>query len=97
MSAIDPKTEQDVDGCCVTAFGQLAYVWPRTWGAFDAIPLEKRIGNWENDPASTICKDDGREWQKRCHSKTLGNFAAGSVTVIFQWFEPRIAPTDKEA
>lgn len=69
----------------------LVYAGPRTKEEFDRIDLPETVHDWQPDKFETIRHDDGHQYERRCHSKVLGELGHGSVQVIFQWFDIRVA------
>ncbi|EWC53133.1 hypothetical protein XAR_0573 [Xanthomonas citri pv. glycines str. 8ra] len=69
----------------------LVYASPATREEFDRISLPATQHEWKADSTLTLIKGDGQRWQRRCTSKVLGEHARDSVTVIFQWFDERVA------
>jgi len=65
------------------------FAGPRTKEEFDRIALPEMVHEWKPDKIETLLRADGSEYEQRCHSKQLGNYAEGTITVIFQWFESR--------
>jgi hypothetical protein len=76
---------------CAVPLPYLVYVGPRTREEFDRIALPETVHEWSLDPICTLIKHDGQEWERRCHSKALGDYSRGSVSVVFQWFDERPA------
>lgn len=73
-----------ITGCSV-ATPTIVYAWP-TKDEFDKLAVEERIHEWKPDRTETVFKNDGKEWERRCHSKTVDG---AGVMVIFQWFDER--------
>lgn len=76
---------------CAIPLPRLVYVGPQTREEFDRLELPEAVHEWKPDTATTLIKGDGKQWEHRCHSKTLGELGSSSVAVIFQWFEYRVA------
>lgn len=77
---------------CAIPTPRLVYAGPQTREEFDRLELPEQVHEWKADPTTTLLKNDGQQWEHRCHSKTLGEFGTpGVVAVIFQWFEYRVA------
>lgn len=74
---------------CGVPTPSVVYACPHTREEFDLIGLEPRVGKWQSDEFTTNMRADGQQWERRCTSKTLGDFAGDTVTVIFQWWEER--------
>lgn len=74
-----------MDTGCSVAIPTVAYAWP-TKEDFDKLAVAETLHDWKPDRTGTVLKNDGQEWERRCHSKTIdGN----GVMVIFQWFDER--------
>lgn len=76
---------------CTIPLPQLVYASPRTREEFDRLELPETVHEWVPDKTTTIIEGDGNQWEHRCHSKHLGELGTTSVSVIFQWFEYRVA------
>ena len=76
---------------CGIPLPRLVYASPQTREEFDRIELPEHVHEWQADPTETLLKGDGRQWEHRCYSKVLGELGSAGVTVIFQWFEYRVA------
>ena len=74
---------------CAIPLPHIVYVGPATKEEFARLKLPELVHDWASDPTHTLLENDGQEWQRRCHSKSLGEFLPGQITVIFQWFEYR--------
>ena len=79
---------------CGIPLPRLVYASPQTWEEFDRLELPEHLHEWEADPTETLLRGDWRQWERRCHSKHLGEVDGAGVTVIFQWFEYRVAQGD---
>lgn len=79
--------------CAVPAPG-LVYAGPRTKEEFDLIRLPETVHDWQADKVETLLHADGAQYERRCHSKMLGEPGTGSVYVIFQWFDVRVAGSE---
>lgn len=79
------------DAFCAVMSGHLIYAGTATREEFDLIFLPEKIHDWQPDSTTTFLKNDGQQWESRCHSKMLGNFSASDMTVVFQWFDRRVA------
>ncbi|MGE7136183.1 hypothetical protein ACQKIE_00965 [Luteibacter sp. NPDC031894] len=71
--------------------GRIVYAGFATKAEFDTLPRPEQVGPWTPCKTTTVIKHDGQEWERRCHSKVTGNYGADEVTVIFQWFDERVA------
>lgn len=79
--------------CCSVPLATLVYALPGTLEEFERLALpENKIGSWKADATKSLIEDDGKPWEARCRSKTLGELASDSPAVIFQWWEYRHAP-----
>lgn len=77
---------------CSIPTTDIVYVSPGTVEEFERLALpEFAIGEWRSDKIRSLCDDEGRSWESRCRSKSIGDFSPGTVTVIFQWWEYREA------
>lgn len=74
---------------CSVPAAHYIYAGPRTREEFDLIALPEMVHEWKHDRITTLLKNDGQQWERRCHSKCVGEHGAGKVTVIIQWFEER--------
>ncbi|ODT97336.1 MAG: hypothetical protein ABS82_01155 [Rhodanobacter sp. SCN 67-45] len=81
--------------CAVPAPG-LVYAGPRTKEEFDLIRLPETVHDWQADQVETLLHADGAQYERRCHSKVLGDHAPDGVTVIFQWFDFRVVASGVE-
>lgn len=72
------------EGCCV-ATPTLVYAWPASRTEFDKIAIPETVHAWKPCSTTTLVKNDGRQWERRVHSKTVN----GPVMVVFQWFDER--------
>lgn len=84
-----------ISGCSV-ATPTLIYAWPATKEEFDRIAIAEMVHEWRPCRTTTVLKDDGQEWERRCHSKAIGDVVSEPVSVIFQWFEERPVPREGE-
>ena len=82
---------------CAIPLPRLVYAGPKTREEFDRLELPETVHEWKPDSTTTLIKGDGKQWEHRCHSKTLGELGSSSITVIFQWFEYRVAETSPSA
>lgn len=82
---------------CAIPLPRLVYAGPQTQEEFDRLELPETVHEWKPDATATLIKCDGKQWEHRCHSKTLGELGSNSVAVIFQWFEYRAAETPPPA
>lgn len=71
---------------CGIATPTLVYAGPPTKEDFDKLACDEMVHDWKPDRTTTLLKADGLEWERRCHSKTVGG---SGVLVIFQWFDER--------
>ena len=76
-------------GCCV-ASPNLVYAWPSRTD-FDRLALTETVHDWAACKTTTLIRNDGQKWARRCHSKTMDG---GPVMVIFQVFDERPVETD---
>ena len=74
---------------CAVPLPSTIYAGPATRAEFDRIPLPELVHEWQFDKVATLLKNDGQKWERRCHSKALGDHSQSSITVIFQWFDER--------
>lgn len=74
---------------CAVPLPHLVYAGPHTREEFDRLALPETVHEWKADTTFTLIKNDGQAWERRCHSKVLGDHSRDSVTVIFQWFDER--------
>jgi hypothetical protein len=81
--------------CAVPTSGAV-FAGPRTKEEFDSIPLPETVHDWKPDKTETLLRNDGQQYERRCHSKMLGEPGTGSVYVIFQWFDVRIAGSEAQ-
>ncbi|MBB3806379.1 hypothetical protein FHR51_002531 [Xanthomonas arboricola] len=81
---------------CAAPIPTLVYASPATREEFDRLPLPATQHDWKADSTLALIKGDGQQWQRRCTSKVLGEHARDSVTVIFQWFDERVAVEESE-
>jgi len=70
---------------CAVALPHLVYAGPRTRKEFDCLPIEETVFAWKPDSAETLIRNDGQQYECRCHSKTFESHSR--LTVIFQWVE----------
>jgi hypothetical protein len=70
---------------CSVATPTLVYAWP-TQEEFDKLEVAETLHDWKDDRFGTVLKNDGQEWERRCHSKMI---EGSGVMVIFQWFDER--------
>lgn len=56
-----------------------------------AAPLPETVHDWRPGKTETVIKNDGRRYERRCHSKMLSNLDRESVAVIFQNYRADIA------
>ena len=83
------------NGCSV-ATPTLIYAWT-TQDAFDLIALPATTHDWQHSRTLDLINNDGRTWERRCHSKSIEK---DGVRVVFQFFEERpvqIAPDTSNA
>lgn len=71
---------------CAIATPTLAYAWVEKKDEFDALALTPTVHHWMRADTLTLIKNDGREWERRVHSKTLNG---NGICVVFQWHEER--------
>ena len=71
---------------CSVPLATTVFAGPRTKEEFDRISLPATVHDWQPCKTTTLCKNDGREWERRCHSKFVETAA---LHVIFQWFDER--------
>ncbi|NIK50298.1 hypothetical protein [Xanthomonas arboricola] len=76
---------------CAVPTPTLVYASPATREEFDRIQLPATQYDWQADETTTLIKADGQKWQRRGTVKVLNDHAPGLVTVIFQWFDRRVA------
>lgn len=74
---------------CAVPAAQYVYAGPATREEFDLIALPETVHDWKLCRTTTLIKNDGQQWERRCHAKQLGEPGSGRVNVIFQWFEER--------
>lgn len=79
---------------CAVPMPTIVYAGPATKEEFDRIQLKETVHDWQPGRASTL-REDGQQWERQCHSKTLGNFEQDGVTVVFQWFDERPIAAEK--
>ncbi len=72
---------------CRVPLATTAFVWP-TKADFDRLDVPEKVFDWGHCDTTTLLKRDGRQWERRCHAKTVED---GKVSVIFQWFEERVS------
>ncbi len=82
--------ERETRSWCTVPLPRWIYVGPQSAADFDRIKLPATVGEWTTDPVETVIRHDGNQYEHRCHSKVAEDTAAG-VSVIFQWFEYRVA------
>lgn len=80
---------------CAVPLPTLVYAGPKTREEFDLIAIEPTVHVWQPcewwEAREAPDEDDGRKWERRCTSKTLGEIGDSTgVTVIFQWFDYRV-------
>ena len=63
----------------------VVYAWPKTKEEFDKIAINEMVHEWKECETTTVIKNDGCKWERRCHSKHI----QGEIDVIFQWFDER--------
>ena len=71
---------------CDIATPTTVYAWTDSREKFDSLKLPGRIHDWTSDRITTAIKNDGQEWERRVHSKTVEQ---SGVLVIVQFFEER--------
>ena len=76
---------------CRVASQSLVYVWPRR-ADFERIALTEIVDDWKTCRTTTLMRNDGQQWERRCHSKPMDN---GAVTVFFQVFDERPVVADR--
>ncbi|MFC6838576.1 hypothetical protein [Xanthomonas theicola] len=81
-----------MDAYCGIPTPTLVYAGPSSREDFDRLELPATVHDWKPDATTTLIKADGKQWERRCTSKTLGDMGSNSVTVVFQWWDHRIAP-----
>jgi hypothetical protein len=81
----------DVRSFCAVPTPTIVYASPSTREEFDRLSLPMNVHAWTPCEMTTLIKADGHQWERQCHSKSLGSFAPDEVTVIFQWFDYRVA------
>lgn len=74
---------------CGVPSPKIIYAGPGSREEFDLIALPEMLHAWKADSSETFLRNDGQQWERRCHSKTLGELGRDPVCVIFQWFEAR--------
>lgn len=77
---------------CDIATPTLVYAWSDSREKFESLALPERIHNWTPDRVTTLLKNDGHEWERRIHIKTV---EASGVLVVVQFFEER--PIEKKS
>lgn len=88
----------DVYSFCAVPTSNTVYAGPRSKEEFDLIPLPERIHDWKHDQTETLLRNDGQQWERRCHSKFLEWRQNGTdLNVIFQWFDRRPVSTASAA
>lgn len=85
-----PATDAHRNSFCGIPTPTLVYAGPQTKAEFDALALPGDVHDWKPDEVQTLIRNDGRQWEHRCHSKVL---EANGVMVIFQWFDRRPVET----
>lgn len=76
---------------CTVPIPRTVYAGPSTKEEFDRLPLPETVHDWQHSETTTLLKKDGQQWERRCHSKVLGDYSRpGQVVVIFQWFDERV-------
>lgn len=75
---------------CAIPTPRLVYASPATKEEFDRLQIQETVHDWLPCRTTALVKNDEQQWERRCHSKTLGDFGDG-VTVIFQWFDERVS------
>ena len=78
---------------CAVPTERTVYAGPSTREEFDRIPLPETIHEWKHDEVETLIRNDGRQYERLCHSKSCGDI--GGLYVIFQWFDSRVAELPK--
>lgn len=63
----------------------IVYAWARTKEDFDKIDIEESVFAWKECETTTLLKNDGKKWERRCRAK----LQSGHVDVIFQWHDER--------
>lgn len=71
----------------------LVYAQPATKEEFDKLALKEQVYDWKPCKATNVLKNDGQHWERRCHCKVLGDHRPDEITVIFQWWDERVAET----
>jgi hypothetical protein len=77
---------------CDIATPTIVYAWTDNFEKFNSLKLPGRVCNWTPDKVTTMLKNDGNEWERRVHSKTVEQ---SGVLVIVQFFEER--PIEKKS
>ena len=78
---------------CAVPLPGFVYAGPKTKEEFDRIPLPVTVHEWKPDSTETMLRNDGLQYERRCHSKSIESTAPDTLMVIFQWFEARVAET----
>lgn len=94
--AQQPRAEPQHPTFCAIPSPSTVYAAPSTRAEFDRLALPEIVHDWRVDSVTTLLEDDGRTWERRCHSKVLGDHSPGSLTVIFQWFDQRPAKANAQ-
>lgn len=88
----NPEQAAQQDAFCGVPLPNLVYIGPGTREEFDRINLPATVHGWLPDDFHTRMQRDGRAYERRCTSKTLGELGnRDGVAVIFQWFDFRVA------
>ncbi|UPG86822.1 hypothetical protein L2Y94_05565 [Luteibacter aegosomatis] len=74
--------------------GRIVYAGFATKAEFDLLSSAERVGEWAACKTTTLLRNDGNQWERRCHSKVVGSYGADEVTVIFQWWDERVAGSE---
>jgi len=92
MNAPQTNSQAEVScpSFCSVPLPRTVYAGPRSKEEFDRIDLPETIHEWKPDTTETLIRNDGKQYEQRCHSKCLGELGSSSVAVIFQWFERRV-------
>lgn len=88
------STTEPVRSWCSVALPDCIFAGPNSKAEFDKINLQATIHGWKPAETETVLRNDGRTYEGRCHSKAIEQ---DGVTVVFQWFEYRVAEAAQTA
>lgn len=74
---------------CAVPLKNVVYAGPRSREEFDRLPIEETVHAWQPAEVEALLRNDGQRYEQRCHSKAFES--QSGLTVIFQWFDYRVA------